>query len=110
MDDKLNKLFILVTFEVSEPKSIIMKGVILLVFLAYCVLGSPPNIIGPKPKPRFIRNPEINLFNPGNGKIIGGNDIEVGEFPFQISMQINPYFGEKYHTCGGIILDETHVK
>lgn len=43
------------------------------------------------------------------GKITGGFNATAGELPWQVSMQVKPIFGEKYHTCGGTILNENHV-
>lgn len=58
----------------------------------------------------FIRNfPPSPLALYNDGKIIGGEDAGVGEFPFQVSIQVKPIFGDKYHNCGGTILDPTHV-
>jgi len=47
-------------------------------------------------------------FDP-NSRIVGGSSASPGEFPWQVSMQINPASGARYHTCGGSILDSTHI-
>ncbi|XP_066995475.2 trypsin-1 [Anabrus simplex] len=44
------------------------------------------------------------------GKIVGGRNARVGEFPYQISLQRKYYFGDgAQHICGGAIIDEHHV-
>ncbi|CAG0912668.1 unnamed protein product [Notodromas monacha] len=42
-----------------------------------------------------------------HSKIVGGELAEPGQFPYQVSFQVN-YFGYS-HICGGSILDETTV-
>lgn len=42
-------------------------------------------------------------------KIIGGKDASIGEYPWQISIMMNPVVGGPYHYCGGSILDSTHI-
>jgi transmembrane serine protease 9 len=44
-----------------------------------------------------------------SGKITGGTAATPGELPWQVSMQIDPIFGAKYHTCGGTIVSETKI-
>jgi len=44
-----------------------------------------------------------------SSKIIGGNDAEPGEYPWQISLQVNPNIGATYHSCGGSILNATTI-
>lgn len=35
-----------------------------------------------------------------SGRIIGGNDTTIDQFPYQASVQYN-----SFHTCGGVIID-----
>jgi hypothetical protein len=83
--------------------------------VTYCIFVSIfscvwayPNVNN-QPTAGFIRNPPISLSQSKNGKIIGGNDTIPGEFPFQVSIQIQPIFEDRRHHCGGIILNPTHV-
>lgn len=43
-----------------------------------------------------------------NGKIVGGSEAFVGEFPFQISLQRNSGLGWS-HSCGGSIFNEKTI-
>jgi len=56
---------------------------------------------------------ELNHIEVGNykssGRITGGEDALPGEFPWQISLQVTPAVGARYQTCGGTILDATHI-
>jgi len=40
--------------------------------------------------------------------IIGGRDAEIGEVPYQVSMQKYRAAGYE-HWCGGVIYDSTHI-
>jgi len=79
-----------------------MKIFVLLVIVG-TALGGPS---GPT-----VHHPHIPIGkdNPSNNRIIGGENALPGEFPWQISLQVIPSVGPKYHSCGGAILDETHV-
>jgi len=55
-----------------------------------------------------LKVPKGRNLNAG-GKIIGGEDATPGQFPFQVSIQITPIFGDTYHSCGGVILNPTHI-
>lgn len=74
-------------------------------------LASPRSF---EPEIGFMAPPE-RIIVPGDLQvdniplIIGGRDALPGEFPYQISLQVTPTFGAKYHTCGGTILDSTHI-
>ncbi len=42
-----------------------------------------------------------------DGAIVGGAPVNIGEFPWQVSLQEHPVFGaEPFHFCGGSILNE----
>ena len=45
------------------------------------------------------------MYQPFQSKIVGGENADILNFPYQISFQTR--FGS--HKCGGSILDETHV-
>lgn len=38
------------------------------------------------------------------GRIVGGEESEINEFPYQVSIHYN-YF----HVCGGVIIDQTTI-
>ncbi|XP_036319392.1 serine protease SP24D-like [Rhagoletis pomonella] len=40
-----------------------------------------------------------------NGRIVGGVDATIGQFPHQVSLQRE----DGSHTCGGAIIDESHI-
>lgn len=42
-------------------------------------------------------------------KIIGGLNATEGEFPFIVSLQMKPSFGNVYHYCAGVIADRDLV-
>ncbi|ODM92419.1 Trypsin-1 [Orchesella cincta] len=42
-------------------------------------------------------------------KIVGGVNTTDAEFPYLVSIQMNPDFGNRYHYCGGSILNASHV-
>ncbi len=44
-----------------------------------------------------------------NVKVVGGVNASEGEFPFSLSLQMKPVFGDEYHFCGGVIIDTSHV-
>ena len=39
------------------------------------------------------------------GRIVGGNDTEIGEFKYMVSIRT----GDDRNLCGGTILDATHI-
>ncbi|CAG7836732.1 unnamed protein product [Allacma fusca] len=41
--------------------------------------------------------------------IISGEEAGVGEFPFQISIQVTDRLGQKFHNCGGCIYNENTI-
>lgn len=45
----------------------------------------------------------MNTVLASKARIVGGQDAERGQFPYQISLS---YFGS--HVCGGILIDERH--
>lgn len=44
-----------------------------------------------------------------NVKVVGGVNASEGQFPFALSLQMKPVFGNEYHFCGGVIVDTYHV-
>lgn len=44
-----------------------------------------------------------------NVKVVGGVNASIGEFPFTLSLQMKPVFGDQYHFCGGVIIDKSFV-
>ena len=46
-----------------------------------------------------IDDPEFNL------RIVGGHDAKPGQFPYQVSLQVNDYD----HLCGGSIIDRKWI-
>ncbi|KAF5287010.1 hypothetical protein FQA39_LY16124 [Lamprigera yunnana] len=45
-----------------------------------------------------------NLFPSSRGKIIGGEPVEIEDYPYQVSIQ-----SEKYHFCGGFIVSPNTI-
>jgi len=61
-------------------------------------------------RPYFgVSNQRIPITGPSSVKIVGGADAEPGEYPWQISLQVKPAFGARYHTCGGTLISEKYV-
>uniref|UniRef100_T1IZI7 limulus clotting factor C n=1 Tax=Strigamia maritima TaxID=126957 RepID=T1IZI7_STRMM len=53
-------------------------------------------------QPRFSGKPE--------SRIIGGNEVESNEWPWQVSIQLtHPYWGFVGHWCGGVLIDSNWV-
>ncbi|XP_066964773.1 trypsin-1-like [Macrobrachium rosenbergii] len=69
-----------------------------LALLALCVALS----IGLPQVPKLYRRKPIPI------GIVGGDEAAPGEFPHQISMQVNSIFG-RYHSCGGSVYNENYV-
>jgi secreted trypsin-like serine protease len=61
-----------------------------------------------KPTAEFIRSNGLLTSNDGP-KIIGGDDAIPNELPWQVSIQVKPIFGDRYHNCGGTLMDATHI-
>jgi transmembrane serine protease 9 len=80
-----------------------MKVAVFLAIVGVAVALPSPNQSGPG----FIRND--GTLEPYYGKITGGTDAAPGELPYQISMQVDPILGAKYHTCGGTIVSPTKI-
>ena len=59
-------------------------------------------------KPQEQKTPLRALNNGIGGRIVGGTDAQKGEFPWQISYQID--FGFLFfHSCGGSILNSNKI-
>ena len=59
-------------------------------------------------KPQEQKTPLRALNNGLGGRIVGGTDAQKGEFPWQISYQID--FGFLFfHSCGGSILNSNKI-
>jgi secreted trypsin-like serine protease len=81
-----------------------MKVAIFLAVVGAAMAGTTVNTSwGPT-----LNNIPVGSYDP-SGRITGGSDATPGEFPWQISLQVTPAVGARYHTCGGTILDETHI-
>lgn len=50
------------------------------------------------PLVEFLRRPRFT------GRIVGGNSVDIEDFPYQISLQ---YWGG--HMCGGSIINERYI-
>ena len=62
-----------------------------------------------KPELHFSGNTDTNvpLFS---GRVMGGHNAEVGEFPFIVSLQVkDAEHSKKRHLCGGSILNERWI-
>lgn len=57
----------------------------------------------PKNVERFLEQ-----FQRAGGRIVGGEDVDIKDYPWQVSMQLQPQFGGS-HFCGGTIVDEEWV-
>ena len=44
----------------------------------------------------------------GEGRIVGGEDVLIRDYPWQVSLQLTPQFGGA-HMCGGTIVDEEWI-
>ncbi len=44
----------------------------------------------------------------GEGRIVGGQDVLIRDYPWQISLQLTPQYGGA-HMCGGTIIDEEWI-
>ncbi|CAL8133623.1 unnamed protein product [Orchesella dallaii] len=42
-------------------------------------------------------------------KIVGGVNATDAEFPYLVSLQMNPEFGNRYHYCSGSIFNASHI-
>jgi len=87
---------------------IILFAAVVATFAA-SVSGSPNPV--PSPDATFgftLPNIPVGNFDPSK-RVTGGSDASAGEFPFMVSMQITPMSGAKYHNCGGVIVDPTHI-
>ncbi len=52
---------------------------------------------------RFLRQ-----FHRGNSKIVNGDDVDIADYPWQVSVQLRPPHGAG-HFCGGTIIDDIWV-
>lgn len=66
------------------------------------------------PVAEFFKNPEnmeyfLSQFQRGSyDKIVGGDDVDIHDYPWQVSMQLRPPYGAQ-HFCGGTILSEDWI-
>ena len=62
------------------------------------------------PRPSVLKKTPLKAFKSGiGGRIVGGQDAEKGEFPWQISYQFDLGDGVAFHSCGGSILNENKI-
>ena len=50
----------------------------------------------------------LEQFYRSHDRIVGGEDVDIKDYPWQVSMQLQPQFGGA-HFCGGTIVDEEWV-
>jgi len=84
-----------------------MKGIFILV-ASYALVSSVQGAGNIAPTPGFVNSKGLLTSYPGI-KIIGGSDAIPNELPWQVSLQVQPIFGSKYHNCGGTLIDPTHI-
>jgi len=62
------------------------------------------------PRPSVLKKTPLKAYKSGiGGRIVGGQDAEKGEFPWQISYQFDLGDGVAFHSCGGSILNENKI-
>jgi hypothetical protein len=50
----------------------------------------------------------LQQFDRGGEKIVGGEDVDIEDYPWQISLQLRPPYGTA-HFCGGTIIDNEWI-
>jgi secreted trypsin-like serine protease len=81
-------------------------AVFLLVGIASALEGSRSDVAGIQSRQPLLKAGSTRNISPN---IISGEEAEVGEFPYQISLQATDRFGQKFHNCGGSIYDEDTI-
>jgi secreted trypsin-like serine protease len=60
-----------------------------------------------------VLSPESNQVNFVSGRIVGGRNANVGEFPYQVTLQWNFFWnfpwGAPQHMCGGAIVNRYYI-
>lgn len=50
----------------------------------------------------------LSQFQRGDSRIVGGDDVDIEDYPWQVSLQFQPQFGGS-HMCGGTIIDKEWI-